>query len=122
MKSRRLAVLSLMALLSVSVNLATSAPLIAQQMKDDVEQLAMDLHVGMERSTLTTQQKAQLRDDFKELRRAHQNHEMFATMRAARSIRTALDSGAFKPQDQQRIKQDMQAIREAREDESGSHL
>ena len=85
-------------------------------MKDDMEQLAIDLHVGMDRSTLTPAQKEQLRDDFKELRRAHQNHEMFASIRAARSIKTALNSGAFKPEDQARIKQDIQAIKEARED------
>jgi hypothetical protein len=89
-----------------------------QQLRDDIEQLAVDLHAGMDRSTLTEPQKAQLRDDFRELRRAHQNHEMFATMRAARSIRTVLDSGAFKPEDRQRIKQDMQTIKEARESES----
>jgi len=89
-----------------------------QQLRDDIEQLAVDLHAGIDRSTLTDPQKAQLRDDFKELRRAHQDHEMFATMRAARSIRAVLDSGAFKPEDRQRIKQDMQAIKEARESES----
>jgi hypothetical protein len=89
-----------------------------QQLRDDIEQLAVDLHVGMDRSTLTEPQKAQLRDDFRELRQAHRNHEMFATMGAARSIRTVLDSGAFKPGDRQRIKQDMQAIKEARESES----
>jgi Spy/CpxP family protein refolding chaperone len=86
------------------------------QMKDDIEQLAMDIHVGMDRSTLTPQQKAQLKDDLRELRQAHQNHQMFAELRAARSIRAALDSGAFQPADQQRIKQDMQAIKGARED------
>lgn len=41
---------------------------------------------------------------------------MFASIRAARSIKTALNSGAFKPEDQARIKQDIQAIKEARED------
>jgi hypothetical protein len=87
------------------------------QMKDDVEQLALDLKVGMDRSTLTEDQKAQLRNQFRELRRAHQNHEPFAAMRAARSIRTTLDSGAFKPEDRDRIKQDMEAIRKAREGE-----
>ena len=45
-----------------------------QQLRDDIEQLAVDLHAGMDRSTLTEQQKAQLRDDFRELMRAHQNH------------------------------------------------
>jgi hypothetical protein len=85
------------------------------QMRDDMAQLVVDLKTGMDRSTLTPMQKDQLKDDFRELRRAHQNHEMFATMRAARSIRTVLDSGAFKPEDAERIKQDMHAIKEARE-------
>src|SRR5271166_5300402 len=91
----------------------TSSHAQSSQMKDDMEQLAMDLHVGMDRSTLTPAQKEQLRDDFKELRRAHQNHEMFASIRAARSIKTVLNSGAFKPEDKERIKQDIQAVKEA---------
>ncbi len=117
MKVQYLAVL-IAGLIAASGNLAVPTPLLAQssQMKDDMEQLAVDLHVGIDRSTLTPAQKDQLRDDFKELRRAHQNHEMFAAMRAARSIRTSLDSGAFKPEDQKRIKEDIQQIREARED------
>jgi Spy/CpxP family protein refolding chaperone len=85
-------------------------------MKDDLEQLAVDLHVGVDRSSLTPEQKAQLRDDFRELKRAHQNHEMFAGLRAARSIRRALNSGAFQPADRQRIEADIMAIKEARED------
>jgi Spy/CpxP family protein refolding chaperone len=98
------------------------APAQSHQMKDDLEQLAMDVHVGLERSTLTEQQKAQFRDDFKELREAHQHHRMFAALRAARSIRKELDSGAFKPEDQARIKQDLQAIKEAREYGSGAGM
>jgi len=119
MRARYLAVALIACALAVSTNLAIPTPLMAQssQMKDDMEQLAMDLHVGLDRSTLTAGQKAQLRDDFKELRRAHQNHEMFAAMRAARSIRGYLDSGAFQPDDQKRIKQDIQQIKEAREDQ-----
>jgi hypothetical protein len=84
-------------------------------MKDDIEQLAIDVHVGLDRSTLTEQQKPQFRDDFRELKQARQNHQMFAALRAARSIRNVVDSGAFKPADQQRIKQDLEAIKEARE-------
>jgi len=125
MKIRRIAMLSIIVLSIVAANLITSVPSMAQssQMKDDIEQLAVDLHVGIDRSTLTPQQKAQLRDDFRELKEAHQNHEMFKGLRAARSIRTALDSGAFKPEDQQRIKQDIAAIKEAREQGgSGFHL
>jgi hypothetical protein len=118
MRAQYLAVMLMAACLTGGVNLAVPNPLMAEsaQMKDDMEQLAMDLHVGIDRSTLTPGQKEQLRDDFKELRKAHQNHEMFAALRAARSIRTSLDSGAFKPEDQKRIKEDIQAIKEARED------
>jgi Spy/CpxP family protein refolding chaperone len=115
----QLSVLAAAALFGMAVTLARPITLHAQpspQMKDDIEQLAMDIHVGMDRSTLTPQQKAQMKDDVRELRQAHQNHQMFAELRAARSIRTALDSGAFQPADQQRIKQDMQALKGARED------
>ena len=109
--------LALVAMLPTATIVSLPATALAQnQMKDDIEQLAIDLKVGVDRSTLTPEQKEQLRDDFRELREAKKNHQMFAAMRAARSIRSALDSGAFKPEDQQRIKQDMQAIREARED------
>jgi hypothetical protein len=118
MKVHYLAALLIAGTMAASVNLAVPTLLMAQsaQKKDDMEQLAMDLHVGIDRSTLTPGQKDQLRDDFRELRRAHQNHEMFATMRAARSIRGYLDSGAFKPEDQHRIKEDIQQIKEAREE------
>ncbi len=113
---------SLIAMAAIPLTLYFSLPVLGlaqqQRLRDDVEQLAVDLHAGVDRSTLTEPQKEQLRDDFKELRRARQNHERFATMRAARSIRTVLDSGAFKPEDRQRIEQDMQAIREARESNS----
>jgi Spy/CpxP family protein refolding chaperone len=115
----QLSVLAVAAMLCMAVTFARPLTISAQpspQMKDDIEQLAMDIHVGMDRSTLTPQQKAQMKDDVRELRQAHQNHQVFAELRAARSIRTALDSGAFQPADQQRIKQDMQALKGARED------
>jgi len=120
-KNRCLTVLSTMAILLCLAALSMPSPGLAQSnaMKDAVEQLAVDLHAGVDRSTLTQQQKEQLRDDFKELKRAHQNHERFAALRAARSIRATLDSGAFNPEDQQRIKQDLQTIREAREGRPG---
>lgn len=92
----------------------------SRQLRDDVEQLAVDLHAGIDRSTLTEQQKTKLRDDFKELRQARENHQRFAAMRAARSIRATLDSGAFKPEDRDRIKHDMDAIREAHDGGSSS--
>ncbi len=115
----QLSVIAAAAALFIAATLARPLAIHAQmspQMKDDVEQLAMDIHVGVDRSTLTPQQKAQLKDDVRELRDAHKNHRMFAELRAARSIRVALDSGAFKPEDEQRIKQDLQAIKGARED------
>lgn len=116
MKIRYGAVL-LVLIMPAYINLAFSQRAMAQQtqMKDDMEQLAMDLHVGLDRSTLTPQQKEQLRGHLSELREAHQNHQMLAELRAARSIRTALDSGAFKPEDRDRIKQDMQALRQAQQ-------
>ena len=118
MKIRTLALgLALVAAVPTAAIISRPAPALAQgQMKDDIEQLAVDLKVGVDRSSLTPEQKEQLRDDFRELRQAKQNHQPFAAMRAGRSIRAALDSGAFKPEDKERIKQDMQAIREARED------
>lgn len=114
----RHAALVIALILAPNVNLALPRQALAQQsaMKDDIEQLGMDLHVGVDRSTLTPEQKEQLRDDFRELREAHKNHQTFAELRAARSIRTALNSGAFKPEDRERIKQDMQAIKAAREE------
>ncbi|MBV8771464.1 MAG: hypothetical protein JO166_03890 [Deltaproteobacteria bacterium] len=92
----------------------------SRQLKDDMEQLAVDLHAGIDRSTLSEEQKSKLRDDFRELRRARQNHERFAAMRAGRNIRATLDSGAFQPQDRQRIKQDMEAIRAAQGEPGGA--
>jgi hypothetical protein len=121
MKFRTLACsLAILAVLPMATIVSRPAPALAQgQMKDDIAQLAIDMKVGVDRSTLTAAQKEQLRDDFKELRAAHKDHRPFAAMRAARSIRTALNSGAFKPEDKERIKQDMDAIKEAREDQPG---
>lgn len=90
-----------------------------EQMKDDLEQFAMDLHVGMQRANLTEQQREQIRKDLENLRKAHQNHDRIEGFRAIRNFRSILDSGAFQPQDQQRIKQDLEQIREAREERSG---
>lgn len=113
----RIALLPSLALLGFALTFSISQRAMAQSqpLKDDMVRLAMDLHGGVERSTLTAQQKAQFRDDFRELRRARRNHEMFAEFRAMRSIRATLDSGAFKPEDRKRIKQDLQALRKARE-------
>ncbi len=91
-------------------------------MKDDIEQLAVDLHVGMDRSSLTEQQKKQMRDDLQQLRDARRDHTPLKGFEAARRLRTMLDSGAFKPEDKERIKQDLQAIREARGDQGGGPM
>jgi hypothetical protein len=121
MNKRRCVVAAAAAVALATLNISFPQPGFPQsrQMRDDMEQLAVDLHAGLDRSTLTEHQKTQLRGDFKELRRARENHERFAAMRAARRIRETLDSGAFKPEDRERIKQDMQAIREARGESSG---
>ena len=115
-KCRGLALLTVCALVVAGLNLSIVRGVSAQShpMKTDVEQLAMDVHAGVARSTLTPVQKEQFRDDFRQLREARQNHEIFAEMRAVRKIRATLDSGAFKPEDRERIKQDLQTIREAR--------
>lgn len=104
-----------------ALTFVNSRPVLAQSqaMKGDAAQLARDIHTGLERSTLTPQQKEEFRNDFRDLRRARQNHEPLAELRAARKIHTTLDSGAFKPQDQQKIKQDMQKIREAHQHHHG---
>jgi hypothetical protein len=100
-------------------------PALAQQnpqMRDDLEQFAMDLHVGMQRANLTEQQREQMRKDLQTLREARQNHHRIAAYRAFRNFRSILDSGAFQPEDQQRIKMDMQQLREAREQEHGGAM
>lgn len=114
--------LSLGLLASQEVLAQSRHPAQARQMKDDVEQLAVDLHAGIDRSTLTPEQRTQLRDDLRDLREARQRHERFAEFRAARRIREILNSGAFKPEDEQRIKQDFQAIRELHADPPDSGM
>ncbi len=118
--------LVIMLTLAIAAQLRTARPCFAQaesaQKRDEIARLAIDVKTAMDRSTLTETQKAQFRDDLRELRRAHENHETFAALRAARSIRTVLDSGAFKPEDSKRIKEDLQAIREARERVPGGSM
>lgn len=116
-KCRSLALLVVFGLVAAGLNLSLVRDAGAQskQVKTDVEQLAMDVHAGVARSTLTPQQKVQFREDFRQLREARRKHELFAEMRAMRKIRATLDSGAFKPEDRERIKQDLQTIREARQ-------
>jgi Spy/CpxP family protein refolding chaperone len=86
------------------------------QMRDDLEQFAMDLHVGMQRANLTDQQREQMRKDLQTMRDSRKNGDRMAGFRAMRNFHSILDSGAFQPEDQQRIKQDMQQLREAKEE------
>ncbi len=88
-------------------------------MKSAMMTFAFDLHEGMKRSTLTPQQKEQVRNDLRALREAHQSGDRRAAFRAMRNFHQILDSGAFQPQDQQRIKQDLQNLRNARKESGG---
>jgi len=119
MRTRSLVQMAALFLVSALVVVSFARVSFAQnpQMKDDIEQLAIDLKVGMDRSSMSPQQKEQMRDDIRELREAHKNHEMFKMMRAARSIRAM--AGYFQPGDRDRIKADMQQIKEVREEHPG---
>ncbi len=112
---------SILACLAVAGLLALHrAPVRAQEtMKEAVATFAFDLHEGVKRSTLTPQQKQQVRSDLKALRQAHQNGDRRAAFRAMMNFHKLLDSGAFQPQDQQRIKQDLQNVREAKKESGG---
>ena len=116
---KSLAVVALIVIASGSVA-AFQAPAWAQeqskQMRDDLEQFAMDLHVGMERANLTDQQREQIRKDLQTLRDSRKNGDRMAAFRAMRNFHSILDSGAFKPEDKERIQQDMQQLREAKQD------
>ena len=122
MKMKSLALVALL-LVTVAPLASMDAPAFAQEqkkeMRDDLEQFAMDLHVGMERANLTDQQREQMRKDLQTLRDSRKNHDRLAAFRAMRNFHSILDSGAFKPEDQQRIKQDMQQLREAKQDRNG---
>jgi hypothetical protein len=90
--------------------------------KDALVTFAFDLHEGMNRSTLTAQQKEQVRNDLKTLRTAHQNGDRRSALRAMMNFHHLLDSGAFQPQDQQRIKQDLQNLRAAQQQSGGGGM
>lgn len=83
--------------------------------KDAMMTFAFDLHEGVKRSTLTPQQKEQVRNDLQSMRQAHQNGDRRGAMQAMMNFHQLLDSGAFQPQDQQRIKQDLQNLRAAKQ-------
>ena len=117
----KVTILALLALVGCAM-LASSypAPAVAQeQMKDAVETFAFDLHAGMKRGNLTDQQKQQVRNDLMQLRQAHQNHDRRSALRAMMNFHQLLDSGAFQPQDAERIKQDLKEIREAKQQSGG---
>ena len=115
--------LTALLLAAIAPVVAWHAPVYAQeqnpQMRDDLEQFAMDLHVGMQRANLTDQQREQMRKDLQTLRDSRQNHDRIAAFRAMRNFHQILDSGAFKPEDKERIKQDLQQLREAKQDRNG---
>ena len=100
----------------------SSRPVFAQappSKRADIEKFAFDLHEGVKHGNLTHAQKEQLRTDLQHLREARQNHDRLEGFRAMRNFNELLDSGAFRPEDQQKIKQDMKELREAREHSSG---
>jgi Spy/CpxP family protein refolding chaperone len=127
---RRFVLLPLAALMGAALILSSSPRALAQsgpmtqsrEAMDDMARLAIDLHAGVGRSTLTEAQKKQFREDFRQLKEARQNHEMIAEIRAYGKIRATLDSGAFKPADRKKIKQDLEAVHKAREAEHRARL
>jgi uncharacterized membrane protein YgcG len=84
------------------------------EMKDAVATFVFDLHDAMKRSSLTPDQKQQVRTDLQTLRTAQQTGDRRSGIRAMMSFRRILDSGAFQPQDTARLKQDLQNIRAAK--------
>lgn len=118
--SRKLTVCCSVLLLGLGLMAFNPAPLRAQDsMKEAMVTFAFDLHEGMKRSTLTPQQKEQVRNDLKTLRQAKQSGDKRSAFRAMMNFHRVLDSGAFQPQDQQRIKQDLQALRAAKQASGG---
>jgi len=90
-----------------------------ESMRSAVATFAFDLHEGMQRSSLSPQQKEQVRNDLKTLRQAHQNGDRRAALKAMLNFDRLLDSGAFQPQDEQRIRQDLKNLRQAKQDSGG---
>lgn len=90
-----------------------------ESMKSAVATFAFDLHEGMQRSSLTQQQKEQVRNDLRTLREAHQSGDRRSAFRAMMNFHKLLDSGAFQPQDEQRIRQDLQNLRAAKQASGG---
>ena len=96
------------------------------QMKDDVERFALDLHMAIQQSNLSDSQKQQLKEqirgDLEKLRQSHQNHRMLEGFEAVKNLRGAIHNPAFQPEDQQRLEQDLQQIKEARSGEGGGGM
>ncbi|HEV3113842.1 MAG TPA: hypothetical protein VGY99_25420 [Candidatus Binataceae bacterium] len=90
--------------------------------KDAMMTFVFDLHEGVQRSSLTPQQKEQVRNDLETLRQAHQSGDRRSAMGAMMDFHRLLDSGAFQPQDQQRIKQDLQNLRAAKQQSGGGGM
>jgi|SRR5579875_879731 Spy/CpxP family protein refolding chaperone len=110
-----LACVTLMAVLAV---LALGARA-QESMRDAVATFAFDLHEGMKRANLTPAQKEQIRDDLRSLREAHQSGNRRQALRAMMNFHRLLDSGAFQPEDQQRISQDLESLRQAKKEMGG---
>jgi hypothetical protein len=89
------------------------------QTSGDTEQLVNDLDVALQRSTLSAERREKMRSAMRDLCTAHQNHQMIDGEKAASSLRSELNSGAFRPQDRQRVSQDIDLIRESRGLKSG---
>jgi Spy/CpxP family protein refolding chaperone len=112
--------LGLCAVLLLAVSALGPAAVHAQEsMRSAIATFAFDLHEGMQRSSLTQQQKEQVRNDLKTLRQAHQNGDRRAAFKALINFDHLLDSGAFQPQDEQRIRQDLKNLRQAKKESGG---
>jgi Spy/CpxP family protein refolding chaperone len=96
-----------------------AAALAQESTKDAFMTFAVDLHEGVKRSTLTPQQKQQLRGDLQSLHAAMQSGNRRAAIRPMMNFHDLLDSGAFQPQDQARLKQDLQNLRAAKQASGG---
>lgn len=121
MRSRKLLIGSLVVLLGL-IALHPGRVLAQDSMKQALVTFAFDLHEGMKRSTLTPDQKEQVRNDLKTLREAKQSGNKRAAFKAMMNFHRLLDSGAFQPQDAQRIKQDLRALREAKQASGGGGM
>jgi hypothetical protein len=112
--------LSRMAILGALLTLSSAASFAQNSARpDDTEQLSTDLDVALQRSTLSAEQRQKMRSEMRDLRAAHQNHQMIDGGKAASSLRAQLNSGAFRAQDEQRLTQEIDQIRESHGTKSG---